>query len=286
MKKISALLLIVLLIPLKSYSACSGSDCCTITSGVVTWPDNNSCSLQPDTYGITMYNMYLCLSEPSAPTTTAGAGLTAARCEKVFEAASGSAITIESIGGSTAFPGATFFRPPPGSYTHGYLLIDNVFNISFDLEFDTSITGGSSGTGKYCATVTGSENEADGGSIVCSGSDNLTAGTWGAILTSFDGTSSFDPDVSVTNLNGTGASIAGYLVETDGTLGSENSDIDRLVGIQSFASAIEITKDLKSLDVQFGINQGTTIWDDAGGGGNTIEAGSGPFQAIITPVNY
>ena len=63
----------------------------------------------------------------------------AARGTKVFEAASGSAITIESIGGSTAFPGATFFRPPPGSYTHGYLLIDNVFNISFDLEFCKSL---------------------------------------------------------------------------------------------------------------------------------------------------
>jgi hypothetical protein len=286
MRKTLMLVLLILLVPIKGFSACSGSGCCTISSGVVTWPDNSSCSLEPDDYGITMFNMYLCTSEPSAPTTSAAAGLTAAGCVMVFESTSGSAVTVTSSGSSTAFPGATFYRPAPGTYTHGYMLIDNVFRIKFDKEFNTSITGGSSGTGKYCATKDGSANEDTGGAVVCSSSDNLTAGTWGAILTSFDGVSSFDATATMTNLNGTGANISGYLVESDGTLGSSNSDVDKLVGIQSFATAVKITKDLKSFDVKFGVNQGTTIWDDAGAGGNTIEAGSGPFQAIITPINY
>ena len=62
--------------------------------------------------------------------------------------------------------------------------------------------------------------------------------------------------------------------------------VDKLVGIQTFATPVVIEKTFRGLDVAFGINQGTTCWDDSGGEGNTIECGSGPFQAIITPLNY
>ena len=37
--------------------------------------------------------------------------------------------------------------------------------------------------------------------------------------------------------------------------------------------------------MSFQINQGATIWDEGGGGGNTIGAGSGPFIVVITPIN-
>ena len=51
-------------------AACSGSDCCTISSGVVTAPDNNACAIQPSTYGITLYDKYLCTSPNNRPTTS------------------------------------------------------------------------------------------------------------------------------------------------------------------------------------------------------------------------
>ena len=58
-------------IPFESIkAACSGSDCCTISSGVVTAPDNNACAIQPSTYGITLYDKYLCTGAITAPTTS------------------------------------------------------------------------------------------------------------------------------------------------------------------------------------------------------------------------
>ena len=51
----------IIFLPLDGVkAACSGSDCCTITSGVVTAPDNDACMIQPSTYGITLYDKYLC----------------------------------------------------------------------------------------------------------------------------------------------------------------------------------------------------------------------------------
>ena len=44
--------------------------CAIDGDGVVTVTDN-SCSVQPDSYGITMYKMYFCTSAPTAATTGA-----------------------------------------------------------------------------------------------------------------------------------------------------------------------------------------------------------------------
>ena len=87
-------------------------------------------------------------------------------------------------------------------------------------------------------------------------------------------------------MNGTGASISGHLVNSSEQIAASRATVDKLVGIQTFATPVVIEKTFRGLDVAFGINQGTTCWDDSGGEGNTIECGSGPFQAIITPLNY
>ena len=258
--------------------------CCTVNSGVVTFPDSDSCAIEPDSYGITMYKMYLCTSAPSAPTASAATGYTAAGCVLTFQASSGSAVTITPGGDSQTFTGATFSRPPNATYTHGVMLINNVFTIKLDREFNKALTGGSSGTGKYCATVAGGANETDGESTVCSASDNLTAGAWAAELTSFQGAGSFETSVTASNLNGTGASISGHLVDTDEQIAGSRGAVDKLIGIQTFASPVVISKEFRGLNIAFGVNQGSTCWD--AGGSDKIECGSGPFQAIITPLNY
>ena len=281
------ILAILLIVPtFNIYAACSGAECCPVSSGVVTLGDDTGCAIEPDSYSIKMFKMYLCTSAPSAPTASAATGYSDAGCVQVLESVSGSEVTMTPGGDSQEFTGATFTRPPNGAYTHGVMLIDNIFTISMDREFSATLTGGSSGTGKYCATIAGSANEATGGSVVCSGSDNLTAGNWGAILTSFDGSSSEDYDVTATNLNGTGNDISGYLVTSAEKLSTSRGAVTDLIGIQTFASPVVITKEFRGLNIAFGINQGSTLFDSEGGSDITIEAGSGPFMAIITPLNY
>ena len=281
------ILAILLILPTSTiYAACSGSECCTVSSGVVTLGEDQGCAIEPDSYSIKMFKMYLCTSAPSAPTAAAVTGYSGAGCVVVLEAASGSEVSMTPGGDTQQFSGATFTRPPNGVYTHGVMLIDNIFTVSMDREFNASLTGGSSGTGKYCATITGSADETTGGSVVCSGTDNLTAGNWGAILTSFDGLESAVYDVSASNLNGTGNDISGYLVTSAEKLTTSRGAVTDLIGIQTFASPVIITKNFSGLNIAFGINQGSNLWDDNNGTGITIEAGSGPFMAIITPVNY
>ena len=45
-------------------AACSGETCCTVSSGVTTAPDfsEGSCDTEPASYGITIYEKYLCTS--------------------------------------------------------------------------------------------------------------------------------------------------------------------------------------------------------------------------------
>ena len=280
------ILAILLILPASNiYAACSGAECCPVSSGVITLGDGVGCAIEPDSYSIKMFKMYLCTVVPDPPTAATVTGYSAAGCTLVLESAAGSQVTMTPGGDTQEFTGATFTRPPNGSYTHGVMLIDNIFTISFDRQFNASLTGGAGGVGQYCATVAGSADETTGGSVTCSANDDLTAGLWGAILTSFDGLNSPDFDVTANNLNGTDNHISGYLVTSAEKLTTSRSDVTDLIGIQTFASPVVITKDFSGLDIAFGINQGSSLWDNAGAG-VTIEAGSGPFMAIITPLNY
>ena len=64
-------------------TACSGSDCCTISSGVVTATIMMHVRYNHQPYGITIYDKYLCTSAITEPTTSsANADLT--NCVRTF----------------------------------------------------------------------------------------------------------------------------------------------------------------------------------------------------------
>lgn len=259
------------------------AECAIDGSDVVTVTDNN-CSVQPASYGITMYQLYLCTSAPTAPTTSAAGVYTS--CNLVLSLDSGSRVDMTGTGNAGSFPGATFTRPPPATYTHGYMLLDNVFYVKHAAKFNESKEGSKSGTdnGVFCATEAGTGNESTGASTSC-GSSAITAGEWGAQLTSFNGAASCLATVSVSNLGGTSNSITGVLETSAGIRTADCSDVDKLAGIQTFGTPIVITKDLKSFNVAFQVSEGMTIWEN-GATPPVINMGSGPFQAIITTTDY
>ena len=70
--------------------------CAADSDGVITVTDNN-CSVQPDSYGITMYKMYFCTSAPTAATTSAEADISS--CVLVFDAGTtGSRVDMTGTG--------------------------------------------------------------------------------------------------------------------------------------------------------------------------------------------
>jgi len=296
MKKIIPLLLFCIISPIKAYAACSGEDCCAVSSGVTTLPSGSSCAILPDSYGITVYEKYLCTSEPTAPTSSANADLS--MCFQTLSAPAGSTVRITESSTGT-FTDGTFTRPPNGVYTHGVVLIKNVFLLKFALELDTpwdgtggAASGTAGGNGVYCATLNVNKYEDEGLMMQCDSSP-LTAGELGAGLSKFDtvgGSPVFS--ASASNLNGTGASISGYLLNSDGNLASTTTEVkayERLLGINTFAEPVVVTPETSGFDMAFGINQGATIWSEGDDDANLVEnigGGSGPFQVIVTPTNF
>lgn len=281
--------LLIIFLPVENIkAACSGSDCCTISSGVIVAPDNDACAIQPSTYGITLYEKYLCTAEITAPTTSSNADLS--NCVQTFRSSSGSVVRIENTSDQATFSDGTFLRPPPGVYTHGVMVFKNVFLVKLDMEFDTSVSGNKSGSGVYCHTVEDTKYEDDGQAVICSATDGTAPGELGAGLASFEGRSSFKATAVATNLNGTGNDMKAWLLDSGGNLAESRTEAEagqKLLGQATFATPVVVTEMTSGFNMAFQINQGATIWDEDGGVGDySIGVGSGPFMVIITPLNY
>ena len=220
--------------------------------------------------------MYLCTSQPTAPTTTSAMGLD--NCFKNWELSSGATLAVQQ--NETIDVPGTMSRPTNGTYTHGVMLIDNTFGITMAMQFDEAVTGQDGTSGVYCASVAGSgnygsSNTRPSASSTC-GSSAITPGKFVETLTSFGNT--FDADVSADNLNGTSASIAGYLIDTDGNLAENDADVDKLIGSLSFASSVNFTESTTTLTMSFNVGEGMSLYND---GSDQLTFGSGPF-----PVSY
>jgi len=281
MKKLIYLFFLIVIAPLSSMA-----NTCTVSSGITT-VDNDSCGSQPDSYGIRMYKMYLCTSAPTEPTTSSAAVLTDGGCVLVLNGGT-DGVRVDVTGSTKVnFIGATFTKPPAGVYTHGYMHIDNIFFIKQQRIFNEAKEGRVDGNdeGIHCSTVSGSGNETDGKSSTC-GDSAIAAGTWGSILLDLDGgTAGLQATAEATNLNNTGSDIKGILIDSNGHTAETAGEIDSLEGFQTFGTPVVVGINLKSFDIAFGISEGSTIFQDSNDP-PVVGFGSGPFQAVITPINH
>ena len=237
------------------------------------------CEAQPDEYEIVIFNLYLCTSSPTIPTTTSAIDLTSGDCVEIFDNPSGSTAAVTQ--GSELNLTGTYTRPPNNTYTHGYAMMDNIFGITASIEFAGNMSGQTGGTGTFCGTVAGSgtsNTDSDpNNSTVCSTSP-VTAGKFVETLESFGGEGGFEGTAEVNNINGTTAGITGILVDTSGQLATTDADVDKLEGLISFANPVTFTDAVTEVTLSFNVGEGMSLYVN---GGN-LGMGSGPFQAIIT----
>ncbi len=255
---------------------------CTVTDGVYSEAEIKSgCEATPDEYEIVIYKMYLCTSAPTIPTTSAIVVLT--NCSQVFNNASGATASVSGTDADVTLIG-TYTKPPVGTYTHGYAMMDNTFGITASIKIDGSMDGVSSGSGVFCGTVAGSGNhtKASGShsnNSVCS-STAVTGGKFTETLTHFGGSGDdWTRIATANNINGTTASVQGILVDSNGHLASTEGEVDKLEGLVSFADSITVTADTTSLTMSFNLGEGMSL---NSGGADKIHMGSGPFQAIMS----
>ena len=255
---------------------------CTVTDGVYSEAEIKSgCEATPDLYEIVIYKMYLCTSAPTIPTTSATVVLT--NCSQVFNNSSGATASVSGTDTSIDLSG-TYTKPPVGTYTHGYAMMDNTFGITASIKIDGSMDGVSSGSGVFCGTVAGSGNhtKASGShtnNSVCS-STAVTAGKFTETLTHFGGSGDdWTRIATANNINGTTAAVQGILVDSNGHLASLEGEVDKLEGLVTFANSITVTADTTSLTMSFNLGEGMSL---NSGGDDKIHIGSGPFQAIMS----
>jgi len=265
---------------------------CTVTSGVVTVIDNG-CDSEPDLYEAVIYKLYLCTSAPTVPTTSSTVVLTS--CSQFFNSASGATVSVAS--GEVIDLDGTYTRPPNGTYTHGYAYMENTFGITWSGKIDGSKNGhtgssggnntgaGGGGTGVYCATMPNSGTHKQGGthtnSSKCSANDDLTAGKFVETLEQFGGfNDSFLSRAVVSNINGTTAGIIGLLVDENEHRAATTGEVEKLEGLVTFADPVVVTSATTSLSMSFNVGEGMHFFDHLNN--DTLDIGSGPFQAIMT----
>ena len=251
---------------------------CTVTNGVYSETEIKSgCEATPDFYEIVIYKMYLCTSTPTIPTVTAAADLT--NCSQIFNSDAGATANVAQ--NSDVDLTGTYTRPPDGTYTHGYAMMDNTFGITAAIQIDGSMDGQASGSGVFCRTVSGSgsHTKASGShndESVCSASE-VAAGRYTETLTHFGG--SGDAWTRVAEAEPTpGSTIKGLLVDSNGHLAANEGEVVKLGGLVGFANAITVTPNTTSLTMSFNLGEGMSL---NSAGADKIYMGSGPFEAIF-----
>jgi hypothetical protein len=280
MKNFKFLILFLSLITIfeMTNSRDANAGACTVTNGVYSETEiKNGCDAQPDFYEIVIYKMYLCTSTPTIPTVTATADLT--NCSQIFNSDAGATANVAQ--NSDVNLTGTYTRPPDGTYTHGYAMMDNTFGITASIQIDGSMDGQASGSGVFCRTVSGSgsHTKASGSHTdesVCSATE-VAAGKYTETLTHFGG--SGDAWTRVADATPTpGSTIKGLLVDSNGHLAANEGEVVKLEGLVGFANAITVTPNTTSLTMSFNLGEGMSL---NSAGADKIYMGSGPFESIF-----
>ncbi len=247
---------------------------CTVIGSQTSFPTGTDCWGEPDFYQIRIYEVGLCTSPPTTPTTSSIPGLSS--CAAIFTSTTGSIVSVTPTT-SSALSGV-FTRPANGSYSHGYIRMDSSFDIQASLDFGQPITGDAGGNGQFCATINGSVS---GGTSATCANVAPTAGTLQTPLTNF-GDEKFSASASATSTTNRGTStIDGFLMTGADLLATSEADVQRLFGVQTFGVPVSIADTTTGVDISFRVTTGMTL---IGNAGPTLSIDSGPFIIDITPI--
>ena len=237
-----------------------------------------SCYGTPEEYGVTIYKMGLCSSNP-APS-SAGSAPDTSSCTFNFEKDDGVGETASFAAGGEVDLSETYSSiPSVGNYTYAYIEIKNSFDIKAKygpLGDSANTTYFTNGTFGSAGTVTGASATPPSGEYVATS----------APMNTFYGDSGEEVCVATGDETVTGGTIRAYLLDSsdkliaDDSTATSCSGVTKLLGIMQLDDAVNITSSTKSVKTTFKVtNNGTTvIYDDSADG---ILFDSGPFSVTF-----
>ena len=283
------------------------TDVITFTPSVPGNPGTlEDCQFAPDGYEITIYEFGMCTAAPTAPTNASGAD-TSTNCVTVFQSESGEAFNLAA---GVSFDTSSSEKPANGTYTHGYVIMDNTFGITIAQEFGTVMGGinSGSGTGLFCSSAPSDIDASEQyygsqlGALISANHDYVSCSDSRApatkiteVLDSFGCADFSDPATCDFTASGAvpdgtmnaflinEAALGGFLV--DETFVSDPAQFaDRLIGFLSWTSPVVITDSTSEADLQFSVNNGTSPSLHPPLNGvefDIFSFGSGPFSLNI-----
>ena len=237
-----------------------------------------SCYGTPEEYGVTIYKMGLCTSNP-APS-SAGSAPDTSSCSFNFEKDDGEPASFAS-GGEVDLSEEYSSRPEVGEYEFAYIEINKTFNVkaSYGPIGDAArTTYFTNGTITEAGTVTGA-------STTPTASDGYV--TSEAPLTTFGYLEGGGVVCTATGEESvTGGTIRAYLLDSSDTLIADDASatecpgVTKLLGIMQLNDAVNITSSTSSIKTTFKVtNNGTTVIYDNSGDGILFD--SGPFSVTF-----
>ena len=312
MNKFKSILIFFILISIFTIFKASNSEAyiepsCTLTGGKVVAPSTNLfCVTETDVVKVTIKEVGLCKSLPSAPTTTAkfnnGKGADGQECSAIYYDATGVGETVSISKDSTiALSDVYTFNPNIGTYTYGYVITSNIQTVSFVKEFTNSIssTGTTLTSGTWCGTKN-NVSKLDSNSkyingTIC-GTESVVRAASGereeliyniceigvACQDSGGGLGTFSTTINFTNVNNTGRSLDVYITNiADGKLPTAVSTVERnLLWVQQLQNPITTTGD-DIITIAFDKSGVATI-ENSGGTPNLYFLSGGPVELIIS----
>ena len=256
--------------------ACPSAD--TIPSPSVFGSSVGSCYGTPEEYGVTIYKMGLCTSNP-APS-SAGSAPDTSSCSFNFEKDGIGEAASFAAGGEVDLSEAYSSRPDVGSYTYAYIEIKN----SFDIKAKYGPLGDAANTTYFTNGTLGEAGTVTGSSTIPTASDGYATTT--APLNTFFGDGGTAICAATATESVTGGTIRAYLLDSSDTLiandaaVTECSGVTKLLGIMQLDDAVEITSSTTSVKTTFKVeNNGTSVvYDDVADG---IRFDSGPFSVTF-----
>ena len=242
---------------------CDSSGASEDGDGVITFTGDESaigdCAFAPDEYTIKIYKMALCTTAPIRPTPTDTYDVSS--CVDVINSPDGQDVNL-AAGSEMILSDVT--RPANGSYSYGYILMANTFDIKVKKQFtNTMHTWRGGRSGNYCWTkeVTSYSSEAENWdpsetTLVECGDSEDTAGTYTEILDNFD-----TDEYTVEAVPVTGGTLSADLItDANGQVVGAVETADRLFGVQTFTTPVVVTSYSSVFTVSFGVNQASSLW--------------------------
>jgi len=226
------------------------------------------CRGTPESYGVTVYKMGFCTSNPGNPTGSsvlAGSDPDYSSCSWAYENTDGEPASF-AAGGSIDLSEKFAKEPAVGTYSYAVMLIGKDFLIKGKY--------GPVGGNTYYSTIT----------FESSSTDIDDYETTEAPLNSFGGSgncTAYTEDESVT-----GGTISAYLLNSSGTMLENDSSLskcsgqEKLLGVMNMSTDLNITERTKGLKMTFTVtNNGMSVL--ANSTGTDIYMDSGPFSVVF-----